>query len=188
MGELTLEQRGLTTASRRVTYSSRWLRTLLLYAGFILVTGIFIVPIVWLLLTSLKTMTEYGRYPIAIFPEKAQWGNYYTAIIEYPFMRYALNSLIIALPSTLLTVFSSALAGFGFARHNAPYKNLLFVLVLSMIMVPRMVTTIPTFVFFSKLGQQINHNCRHCYGLHCVAMRVSIGCRKQYAQGCAVLR
>lgn len=152
MGELTLEQRRLMTASQTTTHTNRWLGKVLLYAGFILLTLIFITPIVWLLLTSLKTMSEYARYPISMFPEVAQWGNYYTAVIEYPFMRYALNSLVIAIPSTLLTVFSSALAGFGFARHNAPLKNVLFVLVLSMMMVPRMVTVIPTFVFFSKLG------------------------------------
>lgn len=152
MGELTLGERRLTTVNQPTTSRSRWLRTGLLYAGFILLTAIFIAPIIWLLLTSLKTMSEYARYPITIFPAVTQWGNYYTAVIEYPFMRYALNSLMIALPSTLLTVLSSALAGFGFARHNAPYKNVLFVLVLSMMMVPRMVTVIPTFVFFSKLG------------------------------------
>ncbi|MEZ4683522.1 MAG: carbohydrate ABC transporter permease [Caldilineaceae bacterium] len=152
MGELTLEQRRLTTSTQTTTYSSRWVGTALLYAGFIVLTAIFITPIIWLLLTSLKTMSEYARYPLSILPDVAQWGNYYTAVIEYPFMRYALNSLLIAVPSTLLTVLSSALAGFGFARHRAPYKKMLFILVLSMMMVPRMVTVIPTFVFFSKLG------------------------------------
>jgi multiple sugar transport system permease protein len=152
MGELTLERRRVSTASQATTYSNRGLTKVLLYAGFVALTAIFVAPILWLLLTSLKTMTEYLRYPITIFPAVPQWGNYYTAVIEYPFLRHALNSLIIAVPSTLLTVLSSALAGFGFARHNARFKNLLFILVLSMLMVPRMVTVIPTFVFFSKLG------------------------------------
>jgi multiple sugar transport system permease protein len=152
MGELTLERRRVSTASQATTHSNRGLTKVLLYAGFVALTAIFVAPILWLLLTSLKTMTEYLRYPITIFPTVPQWGNYYTAVIEYPFLRHALNSLIIAVPSTLLTVLSSALAGFGFARHNARFKNLLFILVLSMLMVPRMVTVIPTFVFFSKLG------------------------------------
>ena len=152
MGQLTLEERRMITVRRAATHRTRWLGNALLYVGFLTITGVFVAPIVWLLLTSLKTMSEYARYPISIFPAIPQWGNYYTAVIEYPFMRYALNTLIIALPSTLLTVLSSALAGFGFARHNAPFKNVLFMLVLSMMMVPRMVTVIPTFVFFSKLG------------------------------------
>lgn len=152
MSEATLETRPLVGVHERIATNSRWLKTALLYAGFSLITLIFISPIIWLLLTSLKSNVEFARYPISLFPEVPLWSNYYTAIIEYPFMRYAGNTLIIALPSTLLTVFSSALAGFGFARHNAPFKNVLFVLVLSMMMVPRMVTVIPTFVFFSKLG------------------------------------
>jgi multiple sugar transport system permease protein len=152
MGQLTLDQRRLAAVRQQARPRFRWLGSALLYAGFILLTAIFIAPILWLVLTSLKTMSEYARYPISILPKVAQWGNYYTAVVEYPFMRYALNTLIIALPSTLLTVFSSALAGFGFARHNARLKGALFVLVISMMMVPRMVTVIPTFVFFSKLG------------------------------------
>jgi len=153
MGELTLEQRKLIASSHTTSrHFGRRLGSVSLYTGFVLLTALFVAPIIWLLLTSLKTMSEYMRYPITVIPEDPQWANYYTAIIEYPFRRYALNSLVIAIPSTILTVLSSALAGFGFARHNAPFKNVLFVLVLAMIMVPRMVTVIPTFVFFSKLG------------------------------------
>jgi multiple sugar transport system permease protein len=152
MSEATLESRPMAATQRTPWLNRRTLMTILLYTGFIVLTGIFVSPIIWLFLTSLKSMTEYASYPITIFPAEPLWSNYYTAIIEYPFLRYAGNTLIIALPSTLLTVFSSALAGFGFARHNAPLKNVLFVLVLSMMMVPRMVTVIPTFVFFSKLG------------------------------------
>ena len=141
----------MTVAQPRTAPRSRLLSRALLYIAFVLITLLFVSPILWILLTSLKTMGEYARYPIAILPAVPQWRNYYTAVIEYPFARYALNTLIIALPSTLLTVFSSALAGFAFARHNAPGKNLLFILVVSMMMVPRMVTVIPTFVLFSKL-------------------------------------
>lgn len=152
MSGTTLEPRRMTLAGAQTPRLGRVATRILLYAAFLSFTLIFISPILWLLLTSLKTMSEYMRYPIAILPVVPQWGNYYTALIEYPFFRYALNTLTIALPSTLLTVLSSALAGFAFARHNAPGKNLLFVLVLSMMMVPRMVTVIPTFVFFSRLG------------------------------------
>ncbi len=133
--------------------SSPWLavRRALLYTIFLLLTLAFIAPILWLILTSLKTQAEYTKYPIVIFPPNPRWGNYYTAIFEYPFLKHAWNSLVIAVPSTVLTVLSSALAGFAFARHNAPFKRVLFVLVLSMMMVPRMVTVIPTFILFARL-------------------------------------
>ena len=125
---------------------------LLLYASFILLTVVFIMPVVWLFLTSLKTRAEYGSYPTMLFPAIPQWSNYPEAIIVRPFFKLAWNTLQIALPSTILTVLSSALAGFAFARLNAPGKRVLFILVLSMLLVPRMVTTIPNFMLFSKLG------------------------------------
>jgi multiple sugar transport system permease protein len=151
MQEITLQGERITSRTQRMAIWPR-LRIGLYYLLFILMTLAFISPVLWLLLTSLKTQTEYMRYPITILPNETQWRNYYTAIIEYPFLKYTWNTLLIAVPSTLLTVISSALAGFGFARHEAAGKRLLFVLVISMLMVPRMVTVIPTFILFSWLG------------------------------------
>lgn len=123
-----------------------------LYVGFMLLTILFIMPVVWLVLTSLKTRSEYGSYPVMLLPEVAQWSNYPEAVIARPFYKLAWNTLQIAVPSAVLTVLSSALAGFAFARMNAPGKRILFIMVLSMLLVPRMVTTIPNFMLFSKLG------------------------------------
>ena len=123
-----------------------------MYLAFIVLTVIFIMPVVWLCLTSLKANSEYGTYPTMLFPAVPQWLNYPEAIIARPFFKLAWNTLQIALPSAVLTVLSSSLAGFAFARMNAPGKRILFILVLSMLLVPRMVTTIPNFILFSKLG------------------------------------
>lgn len=121
------------------------------YLVFVLVSCFVAAPIVWLFITSLKTQDQYSAYPIIWFPKVMQWNNYRVAVFEYPFLRHALYSLYMAVPSTILTVISSSLGGFGFARHQAPLKNAMFILVLSMLMVPRMVTTIPNFMLFSKL-------------------------------------
>jgi len=121
------------------------------YLIFLLVTFLVVAPILWILLVSLRTQEEYTSYPIKLFPTVAHWENYYVAVFKYPFLKHTVNSLLMAVPSTILTVLSSSLGGFGFARHQAPLKNTMFVLVLSMLMVPRMVTTIPTFMLFSKL-------------------------------------
>jgi len=128
------------------------IRKFALYAAFILVTLVFILPLVWLFMTSLKPQSEYSSYPVQFFPSTPQWNNYVEAIINRPFMKLAWNTLLIAVPSAVLTVLSSALAGFAFARMNAPGKSILFLLVLSMLLVPRMVTTIPSFMLFSKFG------------------------------------
>lgn len=123
------------------------------YAVLILFTLIVLMPVVWLILASLRLEENWQRYPIVIFPKIPQWINYLTAIdAQYNFFKLAGNTLKIAVPSTILTVCSSAMSGYAFARMKAPGKNVLFVLVLSMLMVPRMVTQIPNFMLFSKLG------------------------------------
>ena len=122
-----------------------------LYVGFLLLTLVFIMPVVWLVLTSLKLNSEYGTYPTMLFPAVPQWTNYPQALIDRPFFKLAWDTTQIAVPSAILTVLSSSLAGFAFARMNAPGKSVLFVLVLSMLLVPRMVTTIPDFMLFAKL-------------------------------------
>lgn len=112
---------------------------------------VFMAPVIWALITSIKTQAEYSSYPIVWWPPDPQWRNYPVAILDYPFLKYAKNTLYLSISSTILTVLSSSLAGFGFARQNSPLKNLMFVLVLSMLMVPRMVTIVPTFMLFSRL-------------------------------------
>ena len=138
------------TFARRLKTHLSWNR-ISLYIGFVLLTMIFIMPVVWLVLTSLKRNSEYGTYPTMLFPAVPQWTNYPQALIDRPFFKLAWDTLQIAVPSAILTVLSSSLAGFAFARMNAPGKTALFVLVLSMLLVPRMVTTIPDFMLFAKL-------------------------------------
>jgi len=123
----------------------------LTYLLLLLVTLVVVMPVAWTFLVSLRLQSEYTSYPITFLPSSAHWENYYRAVLEYAFLPKAWNTLQVAVPSTILTVLSSALAGFGFARHRAPLKNGMFILVLSMLMVPRMVTIIPNFMLFSKL-------------------------------------
>lgn len=130
------------------------LPSILVYISLILVTFLVILPVLWLFLTTLKLESEYGRYPVYIFPAVPQWINYTQAILgaNGAFLEKARNSLVLAIPTTAITVLSSAMAGFAFARLNAPGKKFLFILVLSLLMVPRMVTTIPNFMMFAKIG------------------------------------
>lgn len=135
-------------------YSARAvLSKVLFYVVLIVITLIVLMPVIWLVLASLRLEENWQKYPIVIFPKVPQFINYVTALdAQYKFFKLAGNTLKIALPSTLLTVCSSAMSGYAFARLRAPGKNLLFILVLSMLMVPRMVTQIPNFMLFSKLG------------------------------------
>jgi len=129
------------------------LRQVLFYGLLITITFVVLLPVLWLVLASLRLEENWQVYPIQIIPKPTQWVNYVKALDpQYKFMKLAGNTLQIALPSTLLTVLSSALSGYAFSRLRAPGKNILFVLVLSMLMVPRMVTQVPNFMLFAKLN------------------------------------
>jgi multiple sugar transport system permease protein len=123
-----------------------------LYLGLGLVSMLFMIPVFWMLISSLKTNVEFGAYPIQIWPKTPIVRNYYDAVTIIPFFTYMGRSFLLAGSYTVLTVLSSALAGFGFARHRAPGRNALFILIVAMIMVPGIITIIPQFILYSRLG------------------------------------
>lgn len=140
----------MTTAAQHPTRGPD-LRAALSYALFVLIAILLALPVVWLLVTSLKLPTEYLSYPIRFLPKTPQWGNYAAALTRVPFMHYAGNTLTLALTFSGLTVLTSALAGFAFARIEAPGKKVLFTIIVALLIVPGIITLIPQFVVFSRL-------------------------------------
>lgn len=114
--------------------------------------AILVAPVIWLLLTSLKADSEFLRYPLELLPSTPLWTNYAEAVSRVPFWRYAWNSTVIALIYSSLTVVTSAMTGFAFARLEAPGRGRLFGIVVALLMVPQIVYIIPQFVLFSRLG------------------------------------
>jgi multiple sugar transport system permease protein len=110
------------------------------------------VPVIWMILSSLKSEPTFTKYPPMIIPDPIQWDNYVNAFTWIPFLQYAWNSTFLATIFSLLTVATSSMVGFAFARLDAPGKNKLFGIVISLLMVPAIVTVIPQFVIFAKLG------------------------------------
>lgn len=80
------------------------------------------------------------------------WENYVEAFTKVPFDRYLVNTLVVTFVSMLGMLLSSSLVAYGFSRFRAPGINILFLVLLSTIMLPRQVTLIPLYVFFQKIG------------------------------------
>jgi multiple sugar transport system permease protein len=80
------------------------------------------------------------------------WENYPTAFTQVPFNRYLVNTLIVTFIGMAGMLLSSSLVAYGFSRFRAPGINILFLVLLSTIMLPRQVTLIPIYVFFQKIG------------------------------------
>jgi len=118
------------------------------YGPVLVAAAIFALPLVWVVVTSLKSQSEYGT---ALLPSEPQLVNYQLAFVLVDFVKYALNSLILSGSFAVIAVLTSALVGYGFARHRAPGSGRLFVLVLATLMVPNLVLFVPQFVIFARL-------------------------------------
>jgi multiple sugar transport system permease protein len=128
------------------------LRSLLSYAILYGVTLVITIPVIWMILSSLKSEPEFTQYPPVILADPIRWDNYLRAVTWIPFFRYTWNSTFLATMFSTLTVLTSAMVGFAFARLEAPGKAKLFAIVVSLLMVPAIVTIIPQFVIFARIG------------------------------------
>ncbi|BCW38365.1 sugar ABC transporter permease [Arthrobacter sp. StoSoilA2] len=124
----------------------------ILYILILLLSVFFIGPFLWLILAALKTPAEWASFPIQVLPDKAQWNNFVEAVTQMDFVAYTANSLFLATTYSVLITISSATVGFGFARLRAPGKKALFLVLLSTMMIPQILTLLPTYVLFSQIG------------------------------------
>lgn len=131
--------------------TGRWARRL---SALVVVAGAVAVllPLAWMISTSLKPESQVFRTPIQWVPTTVRTENYPEAVTLVPFWRYALNSLIVTVPVVIGTVLSSTAVAYAFARMRAPGLRWLFLLVVAGIMLPGEVTLVPSFLLFKELG------------------------------------
>lgn len=120
---------------------------IVVYGLIALLTVIFVYPFVLTIVNSLNPLYSLPT----LLPTAFNWDNFVLAVTLIEFPAFLKNSLIICAIYVPLTTISSALAGFGFARLHAPGKKLLFVVITSTMMLPQIVTQIPTYILFHKL-------------------------------------
>ena len=132
--------------------TSRWLKAGLGYVVAGIGAALFLLPLFWMISSSLKPNYQVLEFPPRWLPNPIQWSNYREALTYVPFDRYAINTLVIALMTILGHVLSCTLVAYGFARLRAPGKNRLFVVLLATMMLPYPVTMIPLYIGFNKLG------------------------------------
>lgn len=110
-----------------------------------------LLPVVWMLSTSLKTKFTVLKFPPEWIPADPQWHNYYDALTFMPFHLFFKNTIVYSVLTMFGEVFSCSLVAYGFARLRAPGRNALFLLVLGTMMLPYQVTMIPQFVLFTRI-------------------------------------
>ncbi len=109
----------------------------------------FMLPFLWMVLTSLKTLKEVGLTDW--MPASLQWANYREVFDIIPFAKFYWNSIFVALWVTFLQVFTSSLAAFSFSRLKWPGRDKVFLLYLSTMMLPGLVMMIPNYQIMISL-------------------------------------
>ncbi len=107
---------------------------------------VIIFPFFWMISTSLKPDAEILRIPPTLLPIQWNKGFYEELLQDTVFLRYFLNSLIVASTGTVISTFNSLIAGFIFAKFRFRGRNILFFLILVTIMVPFQCYMIPLYV------------------------------------------
>src|SRR6476469_9381185 len=120
---------------------------LLLGGGIILM-----IPLFWMVSTSLKPEDQLFIFLAIWIPQPLQWSNYERAWTTVPLGSYVINSILITGLNIVGNLLGSSLAAFSFARLRFPGRHCLFLVMLSTMMVPYWVTLVPTFIMFRLLG------------------------------------
>lgn len=123
----------------------------LLYILLSALSIVFLVPMAWMLSTSLKEQGQVFAYPPIWIPNPIRWVNYIDVLQVAPVLRWLANTTIITFSATLATVISSSMVGFGFARLRFPGRNVLFMMLLATMMLPYIVTLIPQYLMFERI-------------------------------------
>ncbi|MDP7279946.1 MAG: carbohydrate ABC transporter permease, partial [Candidatus Poribacteria bacterium] len=130
-------------------FVNRWVWNLLLGVCAV----VMLLPIFWMLVTSLKPATEVYQDPPQILPSTLRPANYIDLFQQpgVPLVRWFWNSVFLAIVSTFLVVSISSLTAFAFARLEFPFRDQLFFLIVAAMVVPGQVTLVPVYIILQKL-------------------------------------
>ena len=124
------------------------------YLGVILVAILVILPFLWMVVSAFKRQRELFAYPPTFFPKVWKVENFIEAASRgsISFWQMFLNTMKIALPSTIFNIIFSSLAGYAFARLKFPFRDTIFMCFIAAMMVPFAITLIPRFLMFKDFG------------------------------------
>jgi multiple sugar transport system permease protein len=123
-------------------------------ATYIVLTGMSLVllfPLAYMLSISLKVPGTELALPLKLIPDPIVWSNYPETFAARPFGVYIRNTLTVTAITTAGALFTASMAGYAFARLRFPGRGFLFSVTIMTMMLPGVVTMIPTFVIFRNL-------------------------------------
>ncbi len=124
------------------------------FATLLVAAGVFLLPLLWMISTSLKPKEQIFVYPLIWLPKPIMWANYLRAWNNpsFHYLLFTRNSLYYALMSTMGILLSCSLVAYSFARLRWWGRDFWFIVTLAVMMIPYPVTLIPRYLIFSAIG------------------------------------
>ena len=138
-----------TTAINNIRFFTERILIYGLIAIFLFIT---LFPLVWVLSTSFKPNEEAINFPPKFLPEKVTFNNYVFVLTDPGLVRSLINSFVVSIGSTALSVVVSALGGYAFARFEFKGKNLIMSIILGLFMIPVVINIVPLYTMLSNIG------------------------------------
>jgi multiple sugar transport system permease protein len=130
-------------------------KLILSYAGLVLLTLAFVLPLLWMLSTSFKTNSEAVRWPLTWIPREFSVQGYseiFNTTSQTPVLRWFVNSLVAASAHTILVLVTAAPAAYALARMHFRGKRIMFAIIISTLFVPHIILIIPNYLIVDTLG------------------------------------
>lgn len=138
---------GTTVPQREFRWTSVPLHVILLVVAVLMA-----IPFLWMLLASFKPLSEIFQYPPSLIPQDWTLRNYTTALTQVDFARAFVNSVVVAVSVTAVSLLTCAMAAYAFARIPFRGRGALFMAFLGTMMVPQQLTIIPLYVILGNMG------------------------------------
>lgn len=151
MSEIIMHEKDIqkTSLRQKIVFA---LVQVFLYVFLLLMALIVLFPFYWMIISSLKSLSEYRESVPTFFPRKVMFSNYAQAFTSANLGRLFMNTLYVGVVSTILSLVITILSAFAFARLEFKGKNALFAALLATMMIPGELFTITNYSTVTKLG------------------------------------
>lgn len=137
--------------------TKRRLQTYTLHVGLLAVGLVTIFPFVWMVLSAFKSNAEINSLDQTFFPQTWTFENFVSMQEKFDFLRLFSNSVMLSVTITVISIYTSALAGFVLVKYEFRGRTAIFAFVLGTMMIPWAVTIIPRYTMFVNAGLQDNY-------------------------------
>lgn len=128
-----------------------------IYTVLTILAALMVIPFFWMLFASFKNSNEVFSIPMRILPETWRYQNYQEIWKKIPLLTFFKNSIKLTVITTVIQVFTSCFAAYGFAKVKFKGRDLLFVIYVTTISVPWQAYMVPQFALMSKMGLTNSH-------------------------------